>query len=116
MGKENKAKKGRGAGVCGGYPLFLALLAVFSASPARADVAVQAPVKEAVQPAEKTYSCDFASSVGSKVTPELLDAIGREGRPHRILPPGAGATRDHNPARVNFDVDGEGTITRIWCA
>lgn len=118
MGKENKGKKGRLDGVCRGYPLFLALLAVFLAAPALAgaspDVAVQAPA-EAVQPEGKTYSCDFASSVGSKVAPDLLEVIGRENRPHRVLTPGAGATRDYNPARVNLDVDGEGVITRVWC-
>ena len=36
-------------------------------------------------------------------------------RPLRILPPGSAMTMDHNPARLNVNLDEEGTVTRIWC-
>ncbi|SEN43088.1 Peptidase inhibitor I78 family protein [Roseovarius tolerans] len=33
----------------------------------------------------------------------------------RILPPGAMRTMDHRPDRLNVDLDGTGTIQRLWC-
>ena len=33
----------------------------------------------------------------------------------RIIPPGAAITEDYNPDRLNVDLDGVGSIKRIWC-
>ncbi|MFD1156495.1 I78 family peptidase inhibitor [Roseovarius aestuarii] len=38
-----------------------------------------------------------------------------EGQPLRVLPPGSAMTMDHNPARLNVDLDEAATVTRIWC-
>ena len=62
-----------------------------------------------------TYKCDFAPWVGLSVGSEMLDALKGAGRPHRVLEPGSAMTMDHSPARVNFDLDEAGTITRVWC-
>lgn len=35
--------------------------------------------------------------------------------PMRIIPPGSAVTMDFRPDRVNFDLDADGTITRVWC-
>jgi len=64
------------------------------------------------------YKCDFSPWVGLKMQQKMLDmlkdASGNE-RPFRIIPPGAAVTEDYRPARVNFDLDEAGKITRIWC-
>jgi len=33
----------------------------------------------------------------------------------RFIPPNSAITLDHNPARLNFDLDESGRITRVWC-
>jgi hypothetical protein len=33
----------------------------------------------------------------------------------RIIPPDSAITQDHNPERVNVDVDEDGVILRVWC-
>ena len=33
----------------------------------------------------------------------------------RIVYPGSALTMDHNPGRLNVDVDETGTIKRLWC-
>ncbi|MCB1538860.1 MAG: hypothetical protein H6865_08040 [Rhodospirillales bacterium] len=35
--------------------------------------------------------------------------------PHRVIPPGAAVTMDYSPDRVNFQLDENGRIVRIWC-
>ncbi len=35
--------------------------------------------------------------------------------PLRLLPPNSAMTMDHSPARLNADLDADGTITRLWC-
>ncbi|MEZ5815032.1 MAG: I78 family peptidase inhibitor [Alphaproteobacteria bacterium] len=60
-------------------------------------------------------SCDFSSWVGMKVEQGMLDALKDAKRPYRVLKPGDMMTMDHAPARVNFDLDNAGTITRVWC-
>lgn len=63
-------------------------------------------------------SCDFSPWVGKKLEQKMLNTLknaSSKERPFRILPPGSAMTMDHNPARVNFDLDEAGTITRIWC-
>ena len=67
----------------------------------------------------RAVSCDFAPWVGRKVSEDMLESIkgadGGQGRPYRILPPGSMMTMDHSPARINFDLDEAGIITRVWC-
>lgn len=36
-------------------------------------------------------------------------------RPVRILPPGSLFTQEFAPQRLNVDLDGAGTIIRLWC-
>jgi len=67
------------------------------------------------QAQNKSYKCDFPPWVGGKVSNEMLNALKGAGRPYRVLEPGSMMTMDHSPARVNFDVDKAGIITRIWC-
>lgn len=73
------------------------------------------------QPAQnaQAYTCNFDVWVGMKVEPEMLDALKGAhegmGRPYRILEPGSAMTMDHSPARVNFDLNEAGAITRVWC-
>ena len=59
--------------------------------------------------------CDFEPWIGLKVEDDMLDALKGAKRPFRVLPPGSMMTMDHSPARVNFDTDEAGTITRVWC-
>ena len=33
----------------------------------------------------------------------------------RIIFPGSAVTMDHNPERLNVDVDDDGVILRFWC-
>lgn len=33
----------------------------------------------------------------------------------RVIEPGMAVTQDYSPARVNFDLDGDGRIVRVWC-
>ncbi|MEL6376107.1 MAG: I78 family peptidase inhibitor [Pseudomonadota bacterium] len=35
--------------------------------------------------------------------------------PVRVIPPGSIITNDYIANRINFDVDRQGTVTRIWC-
>lgn len=35
--------------------------------------------------------------------------------PMRIIAPGQPVTADHNPSRTNFELDENGTITRVFC-
>lgn len=73
------------------------------------------PRRIIAMPKEEAYPCDFAPWVGSKVTPEMLEAIKQAKRGYRILSPGASMTMDYSPARINFETDGEGVITRVSC-
>ena len=36
-------------------------------------------------------------------------------QPKRVIPLGSAITRDHLRNRINFDLDAENRITRIWC-
>jgi hypothetical protein len=60
-------------------------------------------------------ACDFSPWVGLRVDQTMIEALRRSNRPFRELPPGAMMTMDHAPARVNFDLDANGVITRVWC-
>jgi hypothetical protein len=60
-------------------------------------------------------SCDFDMYVGQKISPLIQGAIKAAGKAVRVLPPGAMMTMDYSTDRVNFDVDAQGIITRVWC-
>lgn len=66
-------------------------------------------------PKEEAYPCDFAPWVGSKVTPDMLEAIKQAKRGYRILSPGASMTMDYSPARINFNLDDKGVIASVTC-
>lgn len=56
--------------------------------------------------------CDFPHFIGRPVDEKAIKALGR---PYRILPPGAMATMDFSPARINVETDDKGTVLRISC-
>ena len=62
-------------------------------------------------------SCDFGEWVGLRGEGNTALATQMQSleRPYRLLPPGSVMTMDHSPARVNFDLNENGIITRIWC-
>lgn len=69
---------------------------------------------------DQDLRCDFDHLVGSKVTEEFLKGMRPLGRPVRVLPPDlpvpAGQTpEEFDPRRLNFDVDQNDLIRRIWC-
>ncbi len=35
--------------------------------------------------------------------------------PKRVIPPGSAITQDYRLERINFDLDEDNRITRIWC-
>ncbi len=80
-------------------------------------VAIDNPAITPKPAAEKktAYKCDFAPWVGLKVSEDMLGALKGAERPYRVLEPGSAMTMDHAPARVNFDLNEAGAITRIWC-
>lgn len=65
---------------------------------------------------EASPACDFAIWAGRPLNEEevarQMEALGR---PYRVLPPGSMMTMDYSPSRVNFDVDENGIVSRIWC-
>ena len=67
------------------------------------------------QPIEEQKACgadELQYLLGSPVGGFDFDALGRS---VRILPPGSLYTQDYVPQRLNVDVDGGGTILRLWC-
>lgn len=75
-----------------------------------------AAAEETVAPLEEPPpACDFAPWVGLPVGADMQAALRASNRPYRVLPPGSMMTMDHSPARVNFDIDERGIITRVWC-
>jgi len=61
---------------------------------------------------EEDVFCDFAEWVGGPVP---LDALEELGRPFRVLEPGAMATMDYLPQRINLNVDDDGIVTSVEC-
>ena len=91
-----------------------------SLAPISADNPIIAQAINAAQPskpapAPEAVSCDFEQWVGKEVSDDMLQAIKDAKRPFRILPPGSMMTMDHAPARINFDLNDAGKITRVWC-
>ncbi|MGB4107159.1 MAG: I78 family peptidase inhibitor [Alphaproteobacteria bacterium] len=69
---------------------------------------------QAVPEPEKP-SCDFSEVIGKKAGGWVDQFAETLKRPYRIMPPGAMATQDFSPSRMNFETDAEGIITRVWC-
>jgi hypothetical protein len=67
------------------------------------------------EPAKQPLSCDFKDWIGVRVEQSMLEALAAQGRPQRLLPPDTSYTSDYVPERVNFDLDENGIILRIWC-
>lgn len=72
------------------------------------------PLDDAVArpPDLEPQPCDFPQFIGQRVDEQALKATGR---PYRILPPGASATMDFSPARINVEVDDADTVIRVSC-
>ena len=67
------------------------------------------------QPIEEQRACgadELQHLLGTAVGGFDFDGLGRT---VRVLPPGSLYTQDYIPQRLNVDVDGGGTITRLWC-
>jgi hypothetical protein len=60
-------------------------------------------------------ACEFSPWVGLEIDEGIVQAVKDTRRPYRILAPGAPATQDFAPARINFNVDDAGKILRVWC-
>jgi hypothetical protein len=56
-------------------------------------------------------------AIGQLLTPDLIETIKRKSKAQfvRVLPEGAGATRDYLNARINIHLDKAGRITAIRC-
>ncbi len=57
-------------------------------------------------------ACDFGNFVGRPVDEAVLSGTAR---PYRVLPPGAMATMDHVPERINLHVNQDGVVTSVDC-
>ncbi len=60
-------------------------------------------------------SCDFKEWVGRQADEAMQASLKAQKRAFRILPPGSAMTMDYSEDRVNFNVDPDGKITRVWC-
>lgn len=57
-----------------------------------------------------------ASALSDWVGRPVSALIGADfGRPTRIIQPGEAVTMDFSPERINFDIDANGRIARVWC-
>lgn len=64
-------------------------------------------------PAERT--CGAAELQGLVGQPATVLQTMRFAGPVRVIEPGMAVTMDYSPARLNFDLDGQGLITRAYC-
>jgi hypothetical protein len=61
-------------------------------------------------------SCDFNIWLGRPLNEGLVaEQLQAMNRPYRILPPGSMMTMDYSPSRVNFELDENGVVKRIFC-
>ncbi len=56
--------------------------------------------------------CDFANWIGHALDEEALE---HTGRPFRVMKHGDMMTMDHNPERINIEIDDEGAVDHVWC-
>lgn len=76
-----------------------------SCSPEAADPAV--PAAEADTCGARGYAAMVGTSIAAITLPADLNA--------RVIPPDSAITMDFQPSRINFDLDANGVVTRIWC-
>ena len=62
--------------------------------------------------ADTCGAAEFAATIG---TPHVDHDFAAPDRPLRIIPPMSAITMDHNPARLNVDLDEDGRVVRLWC-
>lgn len=61
------------------------------------------------------FKCDFDLWVGRTLDRAIIESVDQSLRSYRIIRPGQVITKDFAPGRINFEVNGNDTITRIWC-
>lgn len=78
-----------------------------------AAVLLSACTETAPVPPQMPQACsdEYLSLVGMNIGATSFPA----GLPYRVLQPGAQATQDYEPARLNLYVDDKGWITRVTC-
>lgn len=86
------------------------LLLLAACGPVNAPAPAGPPVPDA---AEDTCG---ASTLGRLIGRDAT-ALERELilRPMRLIRPGTPVTEDFRPTRINFQIDGQERLTRIWC-
>lgn len=75
----------------------------------------QARHHELIRGGPPLVECHFKNWVGQKPNETMKARLKAENRPSRILTPGAAYTKDFNPERVNLELNGKGSISRVWC-
>jgi hypothetical protein len=75
----------------------------------------------AIAMAQTTDDADLTDACGAS---GLAGLVGQRGeiaemleleQPARVITPGSAVTMDYRLDRINFDIDEEGTITRVYC-
>ena len=81
----------------------------------RSTLAILAALAAGPVAAQETDSCGTAGFMGLVGQPgEIARMLVLEG-PVRVIAPGDAVTRDYRRERINFDLDEDGAIIRIWC-
>ncbi len=62
--------------------------------------------------ADTCGASEFAAAIG---TAQADHDFADPDRPLRIIPPMSAITMDHNPSRLNVDLDEDGKVLRLWC-
>lgn len=70
------------------------------------------PTAPLTRPNDSCDSAQYRRYIGQS-SAELYDLV--MVGPVRMIPAGSAVTADHNPVRVNFDIDVNGVISGIWC-
>ena len=94
-------------------PVMLAVLALTVLSACQTgsgDTSVPAAAPEGK--ADTCGASEFAAAIG---TAHADHDFADPGRPLRIIPPMSAITMDHNPSRLNVDLDEDGKVLRLWC-
>ena len=63
----------------------------------------------------KVNDCNFDALVGLPMSEKITEKTKSIGRVYRILLPDAMMTMDHSARRINFDINNDGIIIRVWC-
>ena len=101
-------------GVTGGVALVALLLTLMLTSPAaRDETAGLDGVQTQAGQDDTAATCDFPEAWIGEPVDEA--AVKKAAKVSRILPPGAAATMDYNPARLNVETDDKGVVVRVTC-